>query len=139
MVLVATVLVASITGIIMVSLARTLGAGFLLLVAVAVLRSPADTSLDAGAAKPPVAKKVPKTTLLHGETLVDDYYWLREKSNSEVIAHLEAENAYTSAIMKPAEPFQTALYKEMLGRIKQTDLSVPYKLGDYWYYSRTEE
>jgi oligopeptidase B len=70
---------------------------------------------------------------------VDNYYWLREKSNPDVIACLEAENAYTAAVMKPTEPFQAALYKEMLGRIKQTDLSVPYRLGDYFYYTRTEQ
>lgn len=89
--------------------------------------------------KPPVAKVIPKTTQVHGETLVDNYFWLREKSNPEVIAYLEAENTYTDSVMKPAEAFQQLLYKEMLGRIKQTDLSVPARDGDYHYYSRTEE
>lgn len=89
--------------------------------------------------KPPIAKRVPKKTTIHGDTLVDDYFWLREKSNPEVIAYLEAENAYTDAVMKPTEAFQEALYKEMLARIKQTDLSVPYRDGNYYYYSRTEE
>jgi oligopeptidase B len=88
---------------------------------------------------PPVAKKVAKSTPIHGEALVDNYYWLREKNNPEVISYLEAENAYTAAVMKPTEGFQEALYKEMLGRIKQTDVNVPYKEGDYFYYSRTEE
>ncbi len=94
---------------------------------------------DIAAPAPPAAKKVPKVDVMHGERRVDDYYWLREKTNPEVIAYLEAENAYTSAVMKPAEAFQEALYKEMLGRIKQTDLSVPYRLHGYFYYSRTEE
>lgn len=88
---------------------------------------------------PPVAKKITKNTAVHGETLVDNYYWLREKNNPEVISYLEAENAYTTAIMKPTENFQEALYKEMLGRIKQTDVNVPYKDGNYFYYTRTEE
>jgi oligopeptidase B len=88
--------------------------------------------------KPPVAKKAAKNTTIHGETLVDDYYWLREKSNPEVITYLEAENAYTAAVMRPTETFQAELYKELLGRIKETDVNVPYKQGDYFYYSRTE-
>jgi oligopeptidase B len=64
---------------------------------------------------------------------------MREKTDPEVIAYLESENAYTESVMKPTEEFQAALYKEILGRIKQTDLSVPYKYGEYWYYTRTEE
>ena len=72
-------------------------------------------------------------------TLKDDYFWLREKSNPEVRQYLEAENAYTEEVMRPTKDLQEALYKEMLGRIKQTDLSVPYRLGDFFYYSRTQE
>jgi oligopeptidase B len=87
---------------------------------------------------PPVAKKVPKTTEVNGRTLVDNYFWLREKKNPEVRSYLEAENAYTDAVMKPTEAFQRGLYEEMLGRIKETDVDVPYKEGDYFYYSRTE-
>lgn len=89
--------------------------------------------------KPPVAKKQPKTTEIHGETLVDNYFWLREKSNPEVINYLNAENAFTDAVMQPTKPLQESLYTEMLGRIKETDLSVPYKLGDFFYYTRTEQ
>ena len=88
---------------------------------------------------PPAAKKVPKETKIHGYTLKDDYFWLRDKASPEVTKHLEAENAYTEAVMAPYKGLQESLYKEMLGRIKQTDLSVPAKQGDYWYYSRTEE
>jgi oligopeptidase B len=88
--------------------------------------------------KPPIAKKAAKATTIHGETLVDDYYWLREKSNPEVISYLKAENAYTDLMMKHTETFQAELYKELLGRIKETDVNVPYKKGDYFYYSRTE-
>ena len=89
--------------------------------------------------RPPVARKTPHETKIHGYTLKDDYFWLREKSNPEVIAYLEAENAYTDEVMKPAKGLQETLYKEMLGRIKQTDLSVPARMGEYYYYSRTEE
>jgi len=88
---------------------------------------------------PPAAAKKPKVDELHGLRLVDDYFWLREKTNPAVIAYLNAENAYTDAVMKPTEKFQAALYKEMLGRIKETDLSVPYRDNGWFYYSRTEK
>ncbi len=71
--------------------------------------------------------------------MIDNYYWLREKTNPKVIQYLEAENAYTEQMTRDLKPFQEALYTEMLGRIKQTDLSVPVQRGDYLYYSRTEE
>src|SRR5882672_7356822 len=87
---------------------------------------------------PPVAKKMPKTTEVNGRTLVDNYFWLREKTNPEVRAYLEAENAYTEVVMKPTETLQKRLYDEMLGRLKETDVDVPYKEGDYFYYARTE-
>jgi oligopeptidase B len=88
---------------------------------------------------PPVARKVPHSTSIHGHTLNDDYYWLREKGKPEVTAYLEAENAYTEEVMRPTKALQDTLYKEMLGRIKQTDLSVPSRIGEHFYYSRTEE
>ena len=88
---------------------------------------------------PPVAKKVPRETKIHGYTLKDDYFWLREKANEEVTKYLEAENGFTEAVMRPLKPLEDTLYKEMLGRIKQTDLSVPARSGAYWYYSRTQE
>ena len=87
---------------------------------------------------PPVAKKVPKTTEINGRELVDNYFWLRDKQNPEVAAYLQAENAYTDAVMKPTEGLQKKLYDEMLGRIKETDVEVPYKEGNYFYYTRTE-
>jgi oligopeptidase B len=99
----------------------------------------ANPPLDAAdAATPPVAKKVPKTDTVHGERLVDEYFWLRDKANPDVAAYLEAENAYTDAVMAKTAPFQEALYKEMLGRIKETDEEVPYRKGGYFYFSRTE-
>ena len=88
--------------------------------------------------KPPVAKTVPKTTEINGRTLVDNYFWLRDKPNPEVAAYLQAENAYTDAVMKPTDGLQKKLYDEMLGRIKETDVEVPYKDGNYFYYTRTE-
>src|SRR5512146_46930 len=87
---------------------------------------------------PPVAKKQPHVTEIHGLKLQDDYFWFREKSNPEGKAYLEAENVYTDAVMKPTAPLQKKLYDEMLGRIKETDVNVPYKEGNYYYYSRTE-
>ena len=92
-----------------------------------------------GTGQPPAAKKIPHETRIHGYTLKDDYFWLREKKNPEVIKYLEAENAYTEEVMKPTKEFQEALYKEILGHIKQTDLSVPSRIGEYYYYSRTQE
>ncbi len=89
--------------------------------------------------KPPVARKIPKTDVLHGDKRVDDYFWLRERANPDVRAYLSAENDYAKAVLKHTEPLQKALYDELLGRIKQTDLSVPYRKRGYWYYSRTEE
>lgn len=90
-------------------------------------------------APPPVAKKVPKTFTLHGDERVDEYGWLRDKKNPETIAYLDAENAYAEAIMKPTEELQKQLYAEMLGRIKQTDVQVPYRKNGYLYYTRTVE
>jgi len=87
---------------------------------------------------PPVAKKVPKTTEINGRELVDNYFWLRDKQNPDVAAYLQAENVYTDAVMKPTEGLQKKLYDEMLSRIKETDVEVPYKEGNYFYYTRTE-
>ena len=89
--------------------------------------------------KPPIAKIVPKADTLFGDVRVDNYFWLREKENPEVIAYLEAENAYTDAIMKHTEKLQEKLYEEMKARIKETDVDVPEKIDDYYYYSRSEE
>ena len=87
----------------------------------------------------PVARVVPKVDTIHGDILVDDYFWLRDKQNPEVMAYLEAENAYTAAGTQHTEALRQRLYEEILGRIKETDLSVPYKDGEYWYYTRTEQ
>ena len=88
---------------------------------------------------PPVAKILSKTDTTHDDVRVDDYAWLREKDQPDVRAYLEAENAYTDAVTAPTESLQETLYQEMKARIQETDLSVPYKYGDFFYYSRTEE
>src|SRR5437016_2379764 len=89
--------------------------------------------------KPPVARREPVGHVMHGDRRVDHYAWLRHKENPEVIDYLKAENAYTDAVLKATEPFQERLYQEMLGRILQTDLSVPYRLRGYHYFTRTEK
>lgn len=91
------------------------------------------------AATPPVAERRPHVDTLHGDVRRDDYFWLRTKSDPAVRAYLEAENAYAEAVLAPLAPLRERLYQEMLGRIKQTDLSVPYRLDDYFYYTRTVE
>jgi oligopeptidase B len=88
--------------------------------------------------QPPVARKIPKVDGVHGDVHQDDYAWLREKGSPEVVAYLEAENAYADAVMKPTETFRDDLYREMLARIKEDDQSVPYPYGGWLYYSRTE-
>jgi oligopeptidase B len=91
--------------------------------------------------KPPTAKKVPKATQIHGYTVTDDYAWMADKTKTDkdVLAYLKAETDYADAMMKPTTGFQEALYKEMLARIKETDENVPYRKGDYFYYTRTEQ
>jgi oligopeptidase B len=88
---------------------------------------------------PPVARREPVEALLHDDRRVDHYAWLRNKESDEVIEYLKAENAYTDLTLRPTEGLQEKLYQEMLGRIQQTDLSVPYNLRGYKYFSRTRE
>lgn len=90
-------------------------------------------------ALPPLAKTQEHLSVWHGETMNDPWFWLREKSNPKVIQYLEAENAYMEAATRPEKKFGEALYSEMLGRIQQTDLTVPLQRGKYLYYTRTEE
>jgi oligopeptidase B len=88
---------------------------------------------------PPIARKKHKETQMHGVLLADDYAWLRDKDNPDVTAYLEAENAYADAVMAPLAGLREELYQEMLSHVKQTDISVSYRDGAWWYYSRTEE
>jgi oligopeptidase B len=105
----------------------------------AFLSSPPGWSAEQAPPAPPVAKKVAKELVMHGHARVDEYYWLNQRENPEVIAYLQAENAYTDAVMKPAAALRETLYKEMVGRVQQTDMSVPYFQNGYWYYTRFEK
>ncbi|MDH3662374.1 MAG: S9 family peptidase [Alphaproteobacteria bacterium] len=89
--------------------------------------------------RPPVAKTIAHETEIHGHRRTDPYAWLKNKDDPEVIAYLEAENAYAEHEMAQTEALQKTLYEEMVGRIQETDLSVPVRIGSYLYYSRTEE
>ncbi len=88
---------------------------------------------------PPFARKEHKEITLHGVTRFDDYAWLRDKENPDVYAYLEAENAYAEAVTAPLAGLREQLYNEMLSHIKQTDITVPFRDGAWWYYTRTEE
>jgi oligopeptidase B len=89
--------------------------------------------------QPPRAERIAHLSIVHGEQRVDHYHWLREKDSARVRAHLEAENAYTKSVMASTVAFQAALYEEMLARIQETDMDVPYPEGEFEYYSRTEQ
>jgi oligopeptidase B len=123
--------------------ARAAGALSLFVLLAAPTPVPARTGkpavLTAAAPAPPIAERRPKVEILHGERRQDDYFWLREKTNPQVTAYLEAENAYAEQVMAPAKQLRESLYREMLARIKQTDLTVPFRIGKHLYYSRTEE
>jgi oligopeptidase B len=88
---------------------------------------------------PPVAKVVPVKLQKHGHVRTDNYYWLNERDDPEVVTYLEAENAYTEGVMAHTGGLQQALFEEIRDRIKQTDMSVPYKKDDYFYYTRFED
>ncbi len=88
---------------------------------------------------PPVARRIAKVDTLHGDVLRDDYFWLRQKSNPEVVRYLQAENAFTERSLAHTKATEDSIYREMLGRVKETDLSVPAKDHGWWYYTRTEQ
>ena len=110
-----------------------------LAVVIAACVLPLPLAAQQTALQPPVAERRTHVDTLHGEVRSDDYFWLREKSDPAVAAYLEAENAYAEQVLAPLAGLRETLYQEMLGRIKQTDLSVPYRDNGYFYYSRTEE
>ena len=117
---------------------------FLLVLASLVLTSCVGTSkpsteIQPPPMPPPVAPTHPHSVTLHGDTRVDDYFWLRNKGSAEVTAYLEAENAYAEAFMAPTVELQKTLYDEIVGRIQETDQSAPYRKGAFEYYYRTEE
>ncbi len=127
---------------------KSLSKGFIpvisfILISFLFLSFPACTSEEKQAPpqdiQPPVAKKVPKELTAHGETRIDNYYWLNQRDDPEVLAYLEAENKYKEVMMAHTEELQEKLYNEIVGRIKQTDMSVPYKDQGYYHYTRYEE
>jgi oligopeptidase B len=98
-----------------------------------------NTLISADEMKPPVAKPIPKEMKAFGDTRQDPYFYMRYREDPAVIDYVKAENAYTAEVMKPMEPLADKVYKEIIGRIKQTDMSVPSRFEGYYYYSRTEE
>ncbi len=121
---------------------------FLALSAVAFTRAPAAAqstpaapapSDTASETAPPIAKVIPKVDTTLGDIRIDNYFWLRDDSRKspDVIAYLEAENRYTASRLKHTDALQTQLFHEMKARLKETDLSVPQRVGHYYYYSRT--
>lgn len=88
---------------------------------------------------PPKAKKIPRLLVAHNDERIDNYFWLNDRENQEVIDYLDAENTYTKEILEHTETFQKSLFEEMKGRIKEDDTSVPYKLNGYWYVTKFEK
>ena len=86
--------------------------------------------------QPPKAKKIRKELTIHGDTRVDNYFWLNQREDQEVLDYLNQENTYCKSVLKPTETLQNELYEEIVGRIKKDDESVPYKKNGYWYYTR---
>jgi oligopeptidase B len=97
----------------------------------------AQVQLATSGNNPPLAPRIPKDVTVHGDTRIDNYFWLRDRTNPAVIDYLSSEDRYTDAVMAPTEPLRDELFKEMLGRIKETDSSAPYPDGAWMYYSRT--
>jgi protease II len=113
--------------------------GMFSLLIVTLLITSCDTQRRPTGVEPPVAEKRPVELTLHGDTRIDNYYWLNDREDPEVIAYIEAENEYLNTMMAHTERLQDRLYNEMRGRVKEDDQSVPYKLDDYYYYIRYEE
>ncbi len=88
---------------------------------------------------PPIAKKIPVEIIIHGDKRVDNYSWLKDKSDPEVIKYLEEENSYAESIMEDTKELREKLYNEIIGRIKEDDTSCPYRRGDYFYYYKQEK
>jgi oligopeptidase B len=110
-----------------------------IIILIVLMSSCGDQKVKLKDINPPVADKIPKEITTHGDTRIDNYYWLNERDNPKVKEYLEAENEYTAAVMKHTEEFREELYREMIERIKQDDKSVPYMDNGYYYYHRYEE
>ncbi len=93
---------------------------------------------SAGKASPPTAPKSPHILSCHGDERTDNYFWMRDRNDPKLIAYLEAENAYTALMMRDTEDLQASLYDEMLARVQETEIYVPYRQGDFYYYWRAE-
>ena len=113
--------------------------GLLLLIFIILLNMSCKENEKKNQPKPPVAEKIKKELTIHGDTRIDNYYWIRERENTKVIDYLNAENAYTDSIMAHTKDFQKNLFDEIVGRIKKDDSSVPYKRNGYFYYTRYEK
>ncbi len=101
--------------------------------------APSQAEKAAGELNPPVAERRPKELEIHGDVRIDPYYWMRDRDDDEVIRYLEAENAYTEAVLAHTEALQERIFEEIRERIQEDDSTVPYKLRDYWYYTRQVE
>lgn len=97
--------------------------------------APHDSSFPA----PPRAKRIPHRLTCHGHVRIDDYYWLKDRENPEVLAYVQAENDYAAAMRSHTQNLEEGLFQEIIGRIQETDISVPFQLGDYLYYTRYEQ
>lgn len=109
------------------------------MLAICVIAVMVSVSCGRNVTSPPIAKKLPQNLEMHGAVRVDDYYWLRERENTEVISYLEAENAYTEAVMANTRAFQEELFEELKNRIQPDESSVPALYHGYYYYKRFEE
>jgi len=118
---------------------RKPGILFILVIAGMFMTSSCSQTKTEESIMPPQAEKIPKELTIHGDTRIDNYYWLNQRDNPKVIEYLKAENAYKEAVMKHTGELQDKLYNEIIGRIKKTDMSVPYLDNGYFYYSRYEE
>ncbi|HSO22252.1 MAG TPA: hypothetical protein VLT81_05055, partial [Chondromyces sp.] len=107
--------------------------------AMVVLAAVLAVSCAQPAPKPPVAKKVPHSIEVHGEARVDEYYWLRERSDPKVLAYLEAENDYTDAMLAGTAALQDELFRELKNRVQPTDSTVPALSRGYYYFERFDE
>jgi len=118
---------------------RSLALAFAALVPGVLLAQAPAASTTAAALTPPVAAVRPHRFDEHGTVRIDPYYWLKERSNPEVVKYLEDENAYTKAVMAHSEALQDRLYEELKGRVLQNDQSVPFREGNFFYYTRLVE
>jgi oligopeptidase B len=115
------------------------GLAVLLLINVNCSKTKEGDKMKEEALKPPVVKEIKKELTIHNNTRTDEYYWLNQREKPEVIKHLEAENSYRESVMEHTKEFQDKLFHEIIGRIKKTDNSVPYKFQGYYYFTRFEE